>query len=564
MKYFIYCRKSSEGDDKQVLSNPAQKLELTSLANKEKLSVVGIYEEEKSAHSIGRIKFNEMLTRIENGEADGIIVWDESRIARNSLDGGKVIYMLDENKIQEIRKPGKTYRNTPDDKSWLAMCFMMSKKDSDDKGVNVKRGLKMKATSACVPPYSWTKAGFLWDKFSERGDKKFIDDPIRWTLIDKMFDLMLTGAYTPPQLLKILNEDWNYTTPVRKTIGGGPMQRSTIYRILTDPFYYGEFEYPLGSGNWIQGTYSKMITKDEFDRIQVLLGRKGKPRAKKHAFPYTGLIRCGECQAMITAEEKRQIICPQCKYKFSSNNKEKCPKCSILIEEMVKPTLLHYNYYHCTKRKDPNCSQKSIKIEELEQQVDELLSRIEISPRFTEWALTYLNEQNDKEVQDRTVIIKSQRSGYDDVVSQIDNLVKLKISPQNSDGSILPDEIYEPQMQGLLKKKKELKDKLDNSDLRIDKWLELTEKTFNFACYARYHFANGDTQTKREILLGLGPNLMLKDGIVRVDLLKPLQFLEEAKNEINKISARLEPTEKIDNTLQMEALWDQNLTLLRD
>lgn len=105
MKYFIYCRKSSEAEDRQVLSLPAQQKELLELSQEQNLQVIGVYSESGSAHKIGRPKFNEMLKRIEKGEANGIIVWDESRLARNSLDGGKIIYMMDLGQIVEIVKP---------------------------------------------------------------------------------------------------------------------------------------------------------------------------------------------------------------------------------------------------------------------------------------------------------------------------------------------------------------------------------------------------------------------------------------------------------------------------
>ena len=124
-KYFIYCRKSSEQEDRQILSLDSQENELKKVAQEQKLSVIKTYKESGSAHVIGRPLFNEMITRLERGEAQGIIVWDESRIARNSLDGGKIIYMIDLGQIIEIYKPGKVYKNTPDDKSWLSMIFMM-------------------------------------------------------------------------------------------------------------------------------------------------------------------------------------------------------------------------------------------------------------------------------------------------------------------------------------------------------------------------------------------------------------------------------------------------------
>lgn len=105
MKYFIYCRKSSEQEDRQVLSLDSQQEVLSKLAKENKLNVVAIYRESASAHKPGRPIFNKMLQRIKRGDASGIIAWDESRIARNALDSGTVIYMIDLGQIVEIVKP---------------------------------------------------------------------------------------------------------------------------------------------------------------------------------------------------------------------------------------------------------------------------------------------------------------------------------------------------------------------------------------------------------------------------------------------------------------------------
>ncbi len=565
MKYFIYCRKSSEQEDRQILSLPAQVKELTEYALKENLQIIDTYQEAQSAHKTGRPKFNAMLLRIEKKEADGFLVWDESRIARNSLDGGRVIYMMDLGEIKEIRKPGKKYTNTPDDKSWLAMCFMMSKKESDDKGVNVSRGLRTKAEQGWFPS-SWTKPGYIWDKQAERGNKTILKDPERYHLIKKAWELMIKGTYTPPKILNILNKEWGYRTLQRKSIGGGEMQRSTIYKIFTDPFYYGFYEYKDKNGEITEhwGKHDHMITKEEFDRVQILLGRNGKPRPKTHDFPFTGIMRCGECDAMITAEEKWQIICPECRFKFSSTNKKACPKCSILIEEMNNPTLLHYQYYHCTKKKKKNCTQKSIKIKELEEQIDLLLGKIEISDRFKDWAIKYLNELNEQEKNDRNAIIDSLKKSHDSCVVRIDNLIRLKISPNNTDGSLLSDDDFKAQKTALMNERKDVEERIKNMGIRIDNWLELADKAFNFACHARFWFNNGDIQTKKEIVSAIGQNLKLFDKTVLVDLEKPLNFIEEAKKEADRIYEISEPAKKIDGTPQMEVLWAQNLNLLPD
>lgn len=98
-------------------------------------------------------------------------------------------------------------------------------------------------------------------------------------------ELMLTGNYGPLKIRELANEEWGFRTPKGKKLG-----RSTIYRIFTNTFYYGMYEYPLGSGKWYRGTHETIITEEEYDKIQVLLGRKGRPRPKTHIFDSEALL----------------------------------------------------------------------------------------------------------------------------------------------------------------------------------------------------------------------------------------------------------------------------------
>lgn len=564
IKYFIYARKSSEQEDRQILSLPAQVAELTKLAQEQHLDVVDTYQESKSAHTAGRPKFNEMIKRIENGEANGLIVWDESRIARNSLDGGKVIYMMDLGQIVEIRKPSKTYRNTPDDKSWLQMCFMMSKKESDDKGVNVKRGLRTKAEKGWFPS-SWTKPGYMWDRFAERGNKTILVDPDRFPLIKQCWNLLLTGAYNTPQILRKLNDEWGYKSPIRKTMGGKPMFRSQLYELFVDPFYYGMYTYKNSDGQtiWKRGNHKPMITEEEFNRAQILLGRSCRQRFQKHDFPLTGIIHCGECGAMVTAEEKWQVICSKCKHKFSSQNKSACPKCSTKIEEMIDPTIRHYIYYHCTKRINPRCTQKSILIDDLITQVDEKLSHLSVSKRFIDWALKYLNTAHDEEVESHTATINQLQASYDNCIKRLDNLVKLKISPSNTDGSLLSDDEFKAQKTSILEEKDKLEEGLHNQGQRINNWMEKVEENFHFALHVRHRFEVGSPEEKREMLVAVGSNLKLLDGMLGMDLENEYSFLEFAGKNEPSVLASFEPTKMPNIPTNLEAYWAQNPSLLR-
>ncbi len=559
--FLIYCRKSSEQEDRQVLSNESQVSELKALANKLGIRKFEVLTESKSAKVEGRPTFNSMIEKIERGEIDSILVWHPDRLSRNPYDSARIIRLFDSGHLIEVSTPSQKFTNTPTDKFMLAFLMLQAKLENDNKGVNVKRGLKTKAENGWLP--SGAKPGYMNDKYAEKGNKTILKDPDRFPLIRKCWELMLTGTYTVAQILRILNGEWGYRTPKHKRIGGKPMSRSMLYLVFADPFYYGEFEYPVGSGNWHKGKHESMITKDEFDRIQALLGRKGRQKPKTHQFAYTGLLTCGECGALITAEEKWQIICPHCKLKFASQNKNSCPNCQILIEEMANPTILHYIYYHCTKRKYPNCTQRSVDVGDFEKQVDDLLSKIQISERFKNWAIKYLNEISDREVDDRNSVLSSLQDAYNDCVKRIDNLVKLKISPQNTDGSLFSDDEFKSQKQSLLKEKIDLEEKLNDTGARISKWVELSEKSFEFACYAKYWFANGDMQKKREIFFGLGSNLKLFDKIVRLDLDRPLEYIGQAKNDVPEISPTFEPKEKSLTETQMETFYSQNPTLLR-
>ena len=107
-KFFLYARKSTDVEDKQVLSIEAQIAELRAFAKQNNLNVIDTFIEKQSAKIPGRTIFNEMLKKLEKGEADGILSWHPDRLARNSVDGGKIIYLLDCGRITALNNHGLT------------------------------------------------------------------------------------------------------------------------------------------------------------------------------------------------------------------------------------------------------------------------------------------------------------------------------------------------------------------------------------------------------------------------------------------------------------------------
>src|SRR3989338_2568689 len=144
MKYFIYIRKSTDSEERQVMSLESQFSELKEFAAKEKLEIVASFQEAKTAKEPGRKVFAEMLDRICAGEAGEILAWHPDRLARNSIDGGKIIYLLDTGKLLDLKFPTFWFDSTPQGKFMMNIAFGQSKYYIDNLSENIKRGHRAK------------------------------------------------------------------------------------------------------------------------------------------------------------------------------------------------------------------------------------------------------------------------------------------------------------------------------------------------------------------------------------------------------------------------------------
>lgn len=540
--YFIYCRKSSEAEDRQVLSIESQTRELGQLAQKLNLPVAEILTESKSAKDPGRPVFNSMMQRLYRGEAAGIICWKLDRLARNPVDGGSIIWAIKQHGIR-VMTPAQSYAREDDNIILMYIEFGMAQKYVDDLSKNVKRGLKTKVENGWYPGVA--PPGYLNHTDKMTGENTLIKDPERFSVIRRMWDLMLTGLHTPANILEVANEKWAFRTRPTRRKGGRPFARSAIYKIFTHSFYYGWFEYPRNSGQLYRGKHEPMITEWEYDRVQTLLGRSGGPRPRsRFEFAFTGLIQCGDCGRAVTAEEKHQVICGHCKLKFACRVRNACPRCKTLIEQMANPIFLHYTYYHCSRSKRPLCRQKCVSGQELDNQIKAHIARISISEAFKKWAIKYLHELHAQENAVQIDIIQAQQKAYQECVAQIDSLLSLKTSTGNRDGSLLSDTEYSQRRGKLLKEKSALEELLDDAGHRVDQQLKLSEQTFEFACNVQDRFTKGGPKAKKEILAAIGSNLILKDKRLIIEARKPFFILGKALSPNQPIISPIEP-EKI-------------------
>ena len=345
VRYCLYARKSTESEERQILSIDSQIKEMLQLAEREGLEVICMKRESHSAKETGqRPIFNEIVEEIRQGKFNGILTWAPDRISRNAGDLGKIVDLMDAGMLQEIRTYGQSFRNNPNEKFLLMILGSQAKLENDNRGVNVKRGLRARVEMGLWPGVA--PVGYLNQKLM---DKKcqIIIDPQRAPIVRKMFEKMADDKLSGRKIYHWLKFEINF-----KSVGNHNMALSNIYRTLTNPIYYGVFEYPKKSGNWYTGKHEPIISKDLYDRAQEQLKRDNIVR-QSHEFAFTKLMICGLCGSGISAEEK--------------------------YKQLKDGTVAKYIYYGCGRSKDRHCKCQYLREEELVDQLLKVLDQIDFN-----------------------------------------------------------------------------------------------------------------------------------------------------------------------------------------
>lgn len=506
-KYFIYCRRSKGKKEENSPSINSQYEELMTFARKEKLEIIGVFKETQSAFGTGRPKFNEMVSRIKNEEANGILTWEISRLSRNLQDTSTLDELLRDKKLIKIQSPGRDYIDKDGEDFLLNMEFVISRQYSKEISKRTKRGLRYKLQekkewpgwsplgylnineenqmiSGDITPYKKRLQKLLEDRWKKRNyhPNRIEIDPIKGPMIKKVFEDFASGNYS---LSVMLDKAENMGLRGKS---GKPISKSCLVNMFKNPFYYG---YMLFNEEIYEGSHKPIISKSLFDKVQEVSRERSKPIKKRWNFAFTGLIKCGYCGCSITAEKKKE----------------------------------RYVYYHCTHMRDRiravRCPQPVIKEKDLKNQLRKEIKKVTINDMIKELLIEAMKRGHKKEKELHQKGMKEWQIMYGNAEQKLNRLFELFYNDS------INQEEFSKRKKEILEEKQEAKEHLEAHGEAQKAWLDYSEKLIITTNHAYKIFKGGTPEEVKMLFSTIGKDYVLKDNILTFKFKEPFNFVAQ-------------------------------------
>lgn len=512
LKAVNYNRKSSESEEKQMLSIDSQVDENKKVAGHYGVKIIEVLKESKSGKMANkRPVFTQMIKDIKHGKYDSIICWKLDRLARNMIDGGVIMDMLQRGAIKCIITPNKIYHSS-ENTLLLSVEFGSANQFVRDLSVNVKRGQTKKASMGF--PHGVATLGFLNDKSEEKGNRKWKVDQARLSKINLLLRKFLEGGYTGGKLYDYAINELGLTTVSRGRSGGMPIMRSRIYEILKDPIYAGFFFYG-GERYELHKSLPRIITESEHVKILRLLGQHSLPKVQDHKTVYSGLVR-SPMGHILAQDVKLQAVC-DCKCKFSCTLSTVCPNCGTDIPQMTSPKLLDYAYHYDNRKKKSKQPYKSIAEKKITDKLIAVASAdFPISSDLANWSKANLYQLKDGDFQDA---LTSEVNFEEDKKRYTEEKLKARAMLRNQ--QISTDE-YNADLADIEQRYKHISKKKSADE--VD-WMAKLNEIVSFSESIAEVMKNGSVDQKRKVLFALGSNLVWNEENLCITWSKSTQAL---------------------------------------
>ena len=299
----------------------------------------------------------------------------------------------------------------------LNIAFGQSKYYIDNLSENIKRGHRQKLRKGIWPGFA--PLGYL----NNHKIKAIDTDKDKAPVIRKCFELYATGEYTLKAIKQFLAD-----TGI-DSYKGNVLSCSCVQRMLKNPFYYGVFKF---NGEIYQGTHEPIISKKIFDSVQQVMNNRGKKKRKrKHEFAFSGLMKCGNCGCLITAETQKG-----------------------------------HNYYRCTKKKQ-TCNEKYLREENLVEQMKNWIQKVSLPDDWTKNMLAEIDKEKEQAKVESSSFVQNLQKQKTEVEQKMDKLLDLFI-----EGKGISPEEYQAKKSKLLNEKLDIEQKIRDFEQKGNNWLE--------------------------------------------------------------------------------------------
>ncbi|MCU7838881.1 MAG: recombinase family protein [Candidatus Thiodiazotropha sp. (ex Troendleina suluensis)] len=321
---FGYTRVSTIKQGEGV-SLEAQRDAIEAFAARNEIIISKWFEEKETAAKCGRPIFNRMVMELKRRKADGLVIHKIDRSARNFADWAKIGDLADAGfdihfATESLDFSSRGGRLTADIQAVIAADYIRNLRDETIKGIQgrLKQGLY---------PFK-APIGYL---DNGRGKPKTVD-PVRGPLVRQLFDLYATGNYSL----------WTLRAEAKelglRNNGGEPLAKTSIEKILRNPFYVGVIKIKRTS-NVYAGIHEPLVTPTLFEQVTaVRVGRDNK-KSTKHNHRYRGLFQCGHCASAMIPELQKGRVYYRCHQKECVTKTLREDK----IEEAIQSFLKRYS-----------------------------------------------------------------------------------------------------------------------------------------------------------------------------------------------------------------------------
>lgn len=486
-----YVRVSSKEQREEGYSLPAQRKLLEEYAAKEGFAVVEWFEEAETAKKAGRVEFGRMLKLLRARKDVGhILVEKTDRLYRNFADLvkvdelGRTLHFVKEGQVlgPESKSSEKFMHN---------IKVVMAKNYVDNLSEETRKGMTEKAAHGLWP--SFAPLGYANDSVT---GGIVIDWP-RAVIIRRMFEEYAAGRMSIRDVTRMAE------TEGLRTRKGNRVMQSQIATMLQNPVYTGNFAW---DGKQYQGKHDPLIPFSVYERVQELMHSKARPRPKKRHFAFRGLLRCGTCGCLITAEIKKE----------------------------------RFVYYRCTRSRG-NCHELPIREEELAAQLGEPLKRLRITSERMEWILQALKASHADEMKYRDEETRQIERERAEVQRKLDAVYEDKLA------GVISTELWERKHAEYSHRLGRLLGTLSEHRYAEENYLTTGTRVLELAKRAHSLYIDQSRDEQRKLVDLMASNCTYKDGKAHVELKEVFAILADGvahEEEMEAAGATKEAIEK--------------------